>query len=127
MTIEMPQRRRRPRDTFALRLLALRHELGMTQQQIADLVGVKRGAWNTWEEGRIPREQAKIAKLIADATGYERDWLLYGGGLSAWPTNDDHPTGRFPVRVGAQEQRVRRLQPGRVILERPFRVIQHAA
>jgi transcriptional regulator with XRE-family HTH domain len=124
MTIQLPQRRGRPRDTFALRLLALRHELGMTQQQIADLVGVKRGAWNTWEEGRIPREQAKVARLIADRTGYERDWLLYGGELGATPTDDDHPTGRFPVRVGAQELRARRLRP---TPERPFWAIQTAA
>lgn len=124
MTMPRPQRRRRARDTFALRLLAIRHEMDMTQEEIADVVGVKRAAWNTWEHGAIPQRQAEIVKRIAEATGYERDWLLYGGPLSGSPTDDDHPTGRFPVRVGAQELRARRLRP---TPERPFWAIQTAA
>ena len=127
MTIQMPQRRRVPHDTFAARLVLLRHDLRMTQQEVADLVGVKRGAWNTWEDGRIPREQAVIAKRISDATGYDLRWLLYGQPVSASPTDDDHPTGRFPVRIGAQEQKVRRTQLRRTSAEPPFRLIQPAA
>lgn len=127
MTIPMPQRRHTPRDTFALRLVCLRHDLGMTQQEIADLVGVKRGAWNTWEDGRMPQRQAEVAKKIADATGYDLRWLLYGGLVSDSPTDDDPITGRFPVRVRAQEQRVRRIHPARTTLEGSFRPIQTAA
>ena len=125
--IPRPQRRRRARDTFALRLLAIRHEMDMTQEEIADLVGVKRAAWNTWEHGAIPQRQADIVKKIADATGYERDWLLYGGQLSGSPTNDDHPNGRLMVRIHPQEQPVRRTQLRRTSAEPPFRVIQTAA
>jgi transcriptional regulator with XRE-family HTH domain len=123
----MPQRRRRPHDTFALRLVALRHDLEMTQQEISDLVGVKRAAWNTWENGSIPQRQADIAKKISDATGYELSWLLYGGSLSDTPTNDDHPAGRLEVRILSQELQARRSQARRTSVEPPLRVIQTAA
>lgn len=101
MTIELPQRRKVPHDTFASRLVLLRHDLNLTQQQIADLTGVGRAAWNTWENGSIPRNQADIARKIADATGYDLRWLLYG---SDRPSPDDHVTGRFQVRVLTQER-----------------------
>jgi transcriptional regulator with XRE-family HTH domain len=127
MTIQLPQRRKVPHDTFAARLVLLRHDLGLTQQQAAELTGVGRAAWNTWENGRIPQRQAEIAKKIADKTGYDLRWLLYGGVVSDTPTDDDHPTGRFPVRVRAQEQRVRRIHPARTTLEQSFRPIQIAA
>lgn len=101
MTIQLPQRRKVPHDTFGSRLVLLRHDLGLTQQQIADLVGVGRAAWNTWENGSIPRSQADIARKITDATGYDLKWLLYG---FERPSPDDHSTGRFRVRVTAQER-----------------------
>lgn len=127
MTIQMPQRRKLPHDTFAARLVLLRHDLGMTQQEASDLAGVKRGAWATWEKGRIPHDKAEIAKKIADRTGYDLRWLLYGGDVSASPTDDDHPTGRFPVRVGAQEQKVRRIHAGGLFSQGSLRTIQTAA
>lgn len=102
MTIQLPQRRKVPHDTFAARLVLLRHDLGLTQQQVAELTGVGRAAWNTWENGRIPQRQADIARKIADATGYDLKWLLYG---FERPSPDDHSTGSFPVRVRAQELR----------------------
>lgn len=126
MTIPLPQRRRVPRDSFALRLVMLRHDLDWTQQEAADTVGVKRASWASWEKGRMPHAQAQITKQIADATGYDLRWLLYGE-VSDSPTGGDHPTGRLVVRVHPQEQNTRRLRPGRVGRKQPFRVIQPAA
>jgi len=77
----MVQADRLPLDTFALRLLLLRHDLRMTTEAVARASGLARPTWSTWERGVSPRNQAEVAKQIADATGYDVMWLLYGGPL----------------------------------------------
>lgn len=104
----LPQRRKIPRDSFALRLLALRHDLGLSQEEIADLCEVKRPTWATWERGSMPRNVADAARKISEATGYSLSWLLFG----STPTSPDGPAseigpGRFQVRVPAQELKCR--------------------
>jgi transcriptional regulator with XRE-family HTH domain len=103
MTTVLPQRRRVPRNTFGARLVLLRHDLGLSQEEAADLCGVKRPTWATWEKGSIPRGQAEIARKISRATGYDLGWLLYG------PEDDPSVgkllTGRLGVRVTPQERR----------------------
>lgn len=70
-----------PRDTFASRLRLLRHDLRMTTEAVAHACGLAQPTWSTWERGAVPRNQAEVAKQIADATGYDVMWLLYGGPL----------------------------------------------
>lgn len=112
----LPQTRKIPRDSFALRLVALRHDLGISQEEAADLCGVKRPTWATWEKGSMPRNVADVARRISEATGYSLSWLLFG--LAA-PTPDGPASeigpGRFQVRVLAQERRYRPKYPFYVI------------
>jgi len=39
---------------------------------------VSQAAWSNWEHGEIPRDQATIVNKITEATGYRRDWLMWG-------------------------------------------------
>ncbi len=76
-----------PRDTFAARLILIRHELGMlrhpkkalTVEEIAALCDLKPATWSTWERGTIPHDQIEVCRKIAAATTYDFDWLLKGG------------------------------------------------
>lgn len=81
LAVLMVQAGRLPRDTFALRLRLLRHDLRMTTEAVARGCGLAQPTWSTWERGVLPRNQAAVAKQIADATGYDVMWLLYGGPL----------------------------------------------
>lgn len=112
----LPQTRKVPRDSFALRLVALRHDLELSQEEIADLCGVKRPTWATWEKGSVPRNQAEVARKISEATGYSLSWLLFG----STPPSPDGPAdeigpGRFQVRVLAQEHRHKQIYPFHVV------------
>lgn len=56
----------------------LRHDLGLTQEAIAELCGLDDGSWSNWERGTKPQDMlAKIDK-IAEATGYDPVWLAFG-------------------------------------------------
>jgi transcriptional regulator with XRE-family HTH domain len=78
MTSNEPRSSKRPRDRWASRLVLLRLDMGLSQKEIAELCGIKRPTWATWENGAIPRNQAEVARKITQATGYDRDWLLFG-------------------------------------------------
>lgn len=91
----MPQRREMPRDTFSLRLMMLRHDLNLSQSQAARLCGVSQAAWSNWENGEIPRDQASIVNSIAQATGYRRDWLMWGNPTD--PERPDPPLVKSPL------------------------------
>ena len=71
-----------PGDTFAARLILLRRELGLTTDELADLCGIKRATWSTWERGAAPRKMGAVVAQIALATGVSRDWLMWGGPLA---------------------------------------------
>lgn len=67
-----------PPDTFAHRLRTLRHELGLTVEEIARECGLKPATWSTWENGRKPHDLPAVANKIYDGTGVDRDWLVWG-------------------------------------------------
>jgi transcriptional regulator with XRE-family HTH domain len=94
-----PQRREQPRDTFSSRLVLLRHDLGISQAQAARLCGVSQAAWSNWEGGEIPRDQGSVVNKIAVATGYRREWLMWGSaGGSERP--DPEPSQKKPTSGG---------------------------
>lgn len=67
-----------PQDSFGSRLLLLRREKHMTVEQIAKLCGIAQPTWTTWENGARPRDFLTAVTKIVDATGVDRDWLLWG-------------------------------------------------
>ncbi len=76
---EKRTRGRRPADTLATRLILLRHDAGrMSQRAAAERSGVPFGTWQGMELGRDTRGLADHIDRIADAFGYDREWLMWG-------------------------------------------------
>lgn len=80
-----------PRDTFAARLLLLRHELDLTVDQISAQCDIASATWSTWENGVKPRDMDEVVRKIAAGTGYDREWLMWGG-LTLRGKSEDEPT-----------------------------------
>jgi transcriptional regulator with XRE-family HTH domain len=62
---------------FAKRFKKLRDEIGLTQDQMADKLGVSRptiAGYESEEKNRVPRKETLIK--IADTFGVSTDWLL---------------------------------------------------
>lgn len=62
--------RRVPRDTLAVRLKIVRHELGYSQREAAERTGVPFGVWQGMESGRETRNLGEHVAKISAATGY---------------------------------------------------------
>ena len=67
-----------PRDTFARRLVDIRHEKRLTVEQAAEVTGLSGATWSTWERGSHPRNMAQVVAQIALALRVDRDWLMWG-------------------------------------------------
>ena len=85
-----------PADTLGARLELLRRELGWSQRKSAEMTGVPFGTWQGMEAGRrtVSLDQ-HVARIVA-ATGYDRDWLMWGGPLSP-PSPFPGDNDRYPV------------------------------
>jgi transcriptional regulator with XRE-family HTH domain len=69
-----------PVDTLAARLVLLRRELGWSQREAAQATGIPFGTWQGMEtDGRGSRDLDRHVMAIVEATGYDRDWLMWGG------------------------------------------------
>lgn len=77
--------RGRPKDTFGMRLVQIRHELGLSQAEAAKACGFKPASWHTWEHGRSPRDAITVATVIAATFGYDREWVAWGGARPQTP------------------------------------------
>lgn len=65
----------RKRDEFALKLKMLRLELGKTQEEIADMIGISRGCLANYETGKR-KPDSDTLKRIADILGVSIDYLV---------------------------------------------------
>lgn len=77
-----------PCDTFGLRLIAIRRERGLTQEEAAVLCAINPKTWATWElpgtpekPASKPRDMATTCARIEAGIGAERDWLMWGDRL----------------------------------------------
>lgn len=61
--------------SFTNRLVQLRKKRGLTQQQIADEIGVNRGSYSNWEKGKREPSFENLIKL-ADLLDTTTDFLL---------------------------------------------------
>lgn len=68
-----------PADTFAVRLIMIRKELGLTQAEAAQRCGFDDGSWSNWENGTRPRGLDIVVEKISSNLGVDRDWLMWGG------------------------------------------------
>ena len=73
-------------EGMAQRIKALRHEKGLTLEQVADVVGVGKSTVRKWETGMIANmKRDKIASL-AKALGTSPEYLM------GWEEKKDSPT-----------------------------------
>ena len=70
------------------RIKKLRKELGLTQQEMADLVGIKRAAISNYEIGRNDPSDSVIS-LFCREFGVSEKWLRTGDGDMFVPHEDD--------------------------------------
>ena len=67
-----------PADTFSNRLVILRRDLGLTIDEICELIGISPATWSNWERGATPMKLTKIVERISAATKVEAEWLAFG-------------------------------------------------
>lgn len=70
------------------RIKELRKSLGLTQQEFADRIGVKRGAIANYEVGRN-EPTVSVCSLICREFSVSEEWLRYGTGEMFIPVQDE--------------------------------------
>lgn len=91
-----------PPTSFAIRLLILRRHLELTQREASRLCGLDDGSWSNWERGSRPRAMDQVVDTIAQVTGCNRDWLMWGSPLMY--TRDSRPFGLVKWSSDVPEQ-----------------------
>lgn len=103
MSNVLQMRRPVPAWTFGERVRKARREVGMTQGDFANELGVSRQAYAAWETGRnTPPHMPEVAVRLEEVTGFAREWFLgwADGGNAPTPPAGVSSTGRYiaPVR-----------------------------
>ena len=66
-------------DSFAVRLVLVRHEMGWNAKEAALACGISPQSWREWElSGRRPRDYEGVCKQIAARTQCDLIWLMTG-------------------------------------------------
>lgn len=63
------------RARICSRIAQARHEAGYTQEEMADLLGIKIRTYQYYEDDRVPYRRIRD---ISEATGRSEQWLLHG-------------------------------------------------
>ena len=86
-----PEPKKIAKDTLALRLIAMRHELGLSQREASIRTGVPFGVWQGMESGRGTRNLAEVIEKIEEHLDYDRNWLMWGTGVNRGSQDDNDP------------------------------------
>lgn len=62
-------------NVFPQRLKQLRQKKGLTQQKLAEILGIKRNTYSDWENGKTEPGFENLIKL-ADLLEVSLDWLF---------------------------------------------------
>lgn len=90
-----------PRDTFKARIAIITAELGLNLRQFAELTGQKPENVRRWmRKNARPQNYEDLCKQIADATGYDRQWIASGGPLMEWSVEIAPDLGVVPDPTG---------------------------
>ena len=84
------------------RIKELRKALGLTQQEFANRVGVKRNTIAQYETGRNPPIDAVVASICREFHVRE-SWLRTGEGPMYTERNDDDELNRIFAEIGASD------------------------
>lgn len=65
-----------PDWTFGERIRKARRHAGLSQQEMADALGIKVQRYSNWEtDANLPRDLIGTAKQIEEITGFRADWI----------------------------------------------------
>ena len=80
------------------RIKALRKELGLSQEEFGNRLGLTRGAITNLEYGKTEAKPLFI-DLVCKTYGVRRDWLLNGDGKMFEPDTRDQEITKFVTQV----------------------------
>ena len=63
-------------ENVQIRFKEMRLQLGLTQPQIAEILGIKTAMWQKLESGRTPDPRTSTIANICNTLGISSDWLL---------------------------------------------------
>lgn len=63
------------KNLFSVRLKELRLQHGFSQEELAEIIGIKQNSYSDWENGKCKPNYEKLEK-IADFFGVSLDWLF---------------------------------------------------
>lgn len=99
--------RRRPTDSFRVRLAIVRTEMGWNYDQAEAATGVGSESWRTWEKGtRHCSDVIGVSHRIAAVTPYDVNWLVFGGAMEAEVVVPSPRPRRTPRSAAARSGRV---------------------
>lgn len=74
------------------RIAAKRAEMGMTQAQLAEKIGLARQTISMWETGDIQDIRGRHLAILASVLDVTDDWILFGDTATAKSTTDENDT-----------------------------------
>jgi len=102
---QAPSLRLAQMETIGKRIKELRDAKNLSQQKLADAVGVVKQTISSWENDEAKNPKLQHLFSIADALGVEARWLALGHNdrlcapIQGFPVSD---TGKFRIRRNAQ-------------------------
>lgn len=111
-----------PRPPFGERLHALREQAGLSQQQLAERLGLSQRAYAYWERNPVALRPEQLLKL-ADALGLSVEELLNGNGSQK---RGKGPAGKMRQLFEAASRLPRSQQQKVAAVLEPF-IKEHAA
>ena len=69
------QKEEEKKNLFSVRLKELRLQHGFSQEELAELIGIKQNSYSDWENGKSKPNYEKLEK-IADFFSVSLDWLF---------------------------------------------------
>jgi DNA-binding XRE family transcriptional regulator len=104
MSNVVQMRRRVPTWSFGERVRKVRREAGMTQAEFANVLGVGRQAYASWEVDRhVPPRMGEVAERLEEVTGVAREWFL------GWADGGSGPVGPAGIEPTTSTVKARRL------------------
>ena len=86
-----------PPQTLAQRLREVRRSLSLTMEQMAERCGFNAKTYASWEAGSRPLDRDEVVAQVAQSTGVDRDWLMWG--YAPRDSNPEPSDSRLALKV----------------------------
>lgn len=100
---------------IVIRLFEYAESKGLTQQQIADILGISRGIVNNWKAGRNEPEDKRILDIVTNIQDIDANWLIRGYPMQTMSNNQ---SGSYNINQQGNDNQV--ADPGSNIWKERF-------